>query len=750
MRESRHVVLGLALSSLLTACSGHTANPAVSGDSNAERVSTLGSEASAISFERMARYPEPGWHVPREIGWSADGRTVTYLASESASEKMALFGLDVATGTSRVLVRDTDLERQSSPMSTAEELRRERQRSRIEGITSYRSAKHADVIVIPAGGDLFARTPAGIARLTSTPEPELDPVACNGGQRVAFVRGSELFAVDLATRTETPLTSGSPEGVTHGQSDFNGQEEFDEPSGFFWSPDCEKIALLEVDERKVDEVAVLGFRGGRADLMMQRYPATGRTNPSVRVGIVDVSTKRTTWLTLPGTEARYVARFRWAADGKSLYFQALSRDQKRLTLLRADAATGEATELFSETSNTWIEFAEARPLEKRDALLWVSGSGAHRHLELYDGTSAKRLARLTSGEWDVVELLGVDASEQHAIISATKDAPLDRHTYRVALDGSSIQRLTPEPGVHRVTLDPLGQRFVDVHSAIDRLPEAVIRAADGTIAARLTVPRDSDFETLGIRTPEIVSVPSPSGVNLYGALLRPRAMLPGRRYPVVVMVYGGPGVQTVLNQWSARLFWQHLADRGFVIFQLDNRGSSGRGPAFETPIYGHLGDVELADQLAGLDYLESLPFVERGRAAIYGHSYGGYMAALAMLRAPKRFRLGIAGSPVTDWSLYDTGYTERYMGIPSQNAAGYAASSLAPLASALEGRLFLLHALMDENVHLENTTRLVDALVAANKPFDLLVFPGERHGYRSPTARTYAARRVADYLATHL
>ena len=238
--------------------------------------------------------------------------------------------------------------------------------------------------------------------------------------------------------------------------------------------------------------------------------------------------------------------------------------------------------------------------------------------------------------------------------------------------------------------------------------------------------------------------------NLYGMLLKPRDMKANRRYPAIVMVYGGPGVQTILNQYNPRLLWQHLADRGFVVFQLDNRGSTGRGHAFESPIYRKMGDVELEDQLRGLDWLQQKPFVAKERCGIYGHSYGGYMAAMAMLRAPLRFKAAVSGSPVIDWRYYDTGYTERYMSTPQANPDGYATSELSHLASKLAGKLFVIHALMDENVHFAHTAKLIDALVAADKDFEMLVFPGERHGYRSSKARRYAYRRVVDFFVTNL
>ena len=241
-----------------------------------------------------------------------------------------------------------------------------------------------------------------------------------------------------------------------------------------------------------------------------------------------------------------------------------------------------------------------------------------------------------------------------------------------------------------------------------------------------------------------------SGDTFHGALLKPRDLQPGVKYPVVVNVYGGPGVQTVFDEWTPSLFWQHMADRGIVVFQMDNRGSTGRGPAFEHPIAGQLGKVELQDQLAGVEYLKTLPFVDGSRIGITGGSYGGFMTALAMFEAPGVFKVGVSAAPVTDWQLYDTAYTERYMGTPKGNAAGYEASDLTKMVGGLTGKLLLIHALMDENVHFQSSAQLIDALVAASKPFDLLVFPGERHGYRSPPARKYALRKVVTYFADNL
>jgi dipeptidyl-peptidase-4 len=356
---------------------------------------------------------------------------------------------------------------------------------------------------------------------------------------------------------------------------------------------------------------------------------------------------------------------------------------------------------------------------------------------------------LTRGH-QAFDLHGLSADGKALYATTNRDFVLGRQLDAIAVEGDAPTRtLTPERGVHQVEVAKDGT-FVDVHSASDRLPTAVLRGDDGAVRARLPVGRDDDLEALDLRLPRLVSLMH-DGVELHGAVLPPRDHDPARRYPLVLMVYGGPGVQTVLDRWSPRPLWQHLADRGFFVAQFDNRGSSGRGGPFAQAIHGRLGEVELADQEAALRHLLAAePSIDAGRVGIYGHSYGGFLSAMAMLTRPGLFRAAVSGSPVTDWRLYDTGYTERYMGLPDANADGYAASRLPDRAPALEGRLFLLHGFMDENVHLEHTARLVDALVAAGKPFDLLLFPSERHGYRSPVARSYANRRVVDFLVENL
>jgi len=325
--------------------------------------------------------------VPRSIAYSPDAKWVTFLQSEKHDDEMALFAFDRQSKEVRVLVRADDLSAPKEPLSRDEELRRERERKRTKGITSYVWAKRSPVLVIPFGGDIFARRTDGtMVRLTETPEPEIDPQPCDTGERVAFVRKGELWTIDLATRKEVALTKGAPAGVTRGLSDFNGQEEFHEHRGYFWSPRCDRIAYLEVDERGVEQVPILGFREGRADWMMQRYPVVGGKNPVTRIGIVEVATRRTSFLRLPaeGSQEKYLGRFVWAHDGRALFFQTLSRDQRRRELVRVDAVSLAAKVIATEESPTWVAFSDIRALERSTRLLVTTDRSGFRHIEILD------------------------------------------------------------------------------------------------------------------------------------------------------------------------------------------------------------------------------------------------------------------------------------------------------------------------------------------------------------------------------
>jgi len=444
----------------------------------------------------------------------------------------------------------------------------------------------------------------------------------------------------------------------------------------------------------------------------------------------------------------------WTPAGE-LMAELENRAQTKLQLVRFDLATGEPTVVLEETSDVWINLHQAfSALEKgtgelAGAFVWASERSGFRHLLLVDA-GGRVIRELTSGEWMVDSLVGVDEERGLVYFTGTKDTPTEQHLYRVPLAGGEIVKLTTEPGMHGIAMDRTYTVFVDTHSTLDAPPSVSIRIAeDGTLRHRVATPADPRVKELALTPPELVTLPTRDGVTLHGAIYRPAGVGP---FPVIVSVYGGPHAQRVTNGWDLTVDMraQYLRSRGYLVFKLDNRGSARRGLAFEGAIKNDLGNLEIQDQVDGVKWLVDQGLADPKHVGIYGWSYGGYMAAMALARAPETFKVGIAGAMVSSWDGYDTHYTERYMGTPASNPEGYAASSVMTHVDKLDGKLMIVHGLIDENVHFRHSARMVDALVKARKPYELLLFPGERHMPRAEGDRVYMEERMRDYFDAHL
>ena len=466
----------------------------------------LAADASPVTFERMATFPSPGWQVPRNIQFAPDGATITFLQSEKQGEQMAMFELNAASGAIRKLISASDVANTDAPMSVEEELRRERQRKRIKGITDYAWAKKSNAMVLPLAGDVFLRSSDGsIAQLTNTEAPEIDPRICASGKRIAYVRDRELWAYDVPTNTERQLTRNAPDGVSRGLTDFNGQEEFGQAHGFFWSTDCETIAFLEVDERKVGQIPILGYRQNGDNFMRQRFPRTGTDNPSVRIGIVSATGGEPRWVAMDAAiaEQPYWVDFRFSSDGKQLFAQAIHRNQKSLQLVRIDVDAARATPLLKQSSPHWIDASMMHLDRSGKWFAWTAETGGHIHLQVRDASNGKLIAWRTAGGWDVTGVLGSDPSGDSIYVMGTSKRGTERHLFAIPRKGDEPigdpAPLTELAGVHSVALGPKGQRFVDVHSAADRPPKATVMSTKGQTLHQLPVPRDADFDALKIK-----------------------------------------------------------------------------------------------------------------------------------------------------------------------------------------------------------------------------------------------------------
>ncbi len=576
-------------------------------------------------------------------------------------------------------------------------------------------------------GDLFLlHTETGAwEQLTATSEAERDPKLSPDGRLVSFRRGHDLYVLDIATKKVRRLTTDGSAKLLNGELDWVYPEELEISTAHWWSPDGSAIAYLQLDVSREPMFPQVDLTGTHARLEPELFPQPGTPNADVRVGVVPIAGGATRWMDLGDTRDRLIARVYWSPDSRALAIERLNRVQSRLDLWMADAASGAARSVLSEQDKYWINVNDLfRFLKDGKHFLWGSERDGFLHMYLY-GNDGKLENQITRGEWEVTAVAGVDEGAREIFYVSTEASPLERQLYRIGLNGKHKERLTASKGTHAVSMAGGCGFYLDTHSSLKSPPETTLHKRDGTQLSVWREAAEIDYEILPA---EIVEVKAAGGTRLYGRMIKPADFTPAKKYPVIVMIYGGPGAQAVVDQWAGVNWDQALAQRGFLIWQLDNRGSSGRGHAFESAIYHHMGEHELKDQQEGIRYLASTGFADTSRMGIHGWSYGGYMTLYTLCNAPDLFRAGIAGAPVTDWRNYDSIYTERYMGLPEENRDGYRASSPIGKAENLKAKLMIAHNMEDDNVHFQNSLQMAAALERAEKRFQMVVFPQKAHG----------------------
>ena len=676
--------------------------------------------------------------------WSPDGKRLAY---ERNGE---LWVYEIGRGARRSVISLKSLETKAVPF--VKPLEYDWQNRRVREARLQWSPP-GDGMLVAAGGDLFwVRLADGAAEpLTASPEEERDPKLSPDGGAVAFRRGPDLYVLEIASRKVTRLTADGSATLRNGQPDWVYPEEFNLGTAFWWSPDSRQIAYLQFDLSPTPLFPQVDWLELRARFEPQRYPKAGQPNADVRVGVTPRYGGPTRWIDTGDPRDRLLARADWMPDSRRLALQRLNRVQNRLDLLEADAGTGETSLLLAEQDPYWINVGDDRYFFQRGGrFLWGSERDGFRHLYLYERKgSGWKTKQLTRGSWEVTELAGVDEERGWIYYLATEASPLERHLYRVRTEGGAPERLTRTPGTHAISLAPDHLHYLDTFSSVTSPPRRTLHEASGREIGVYDEGNRAAADEFDILPTEFVSLKTSDGVLLYGRLLKPARFDLKKKYPAVVQIYGGPHGQAVKNAWAGLSWEQAMAHRGFVIWQLDNRGTNGRGHAFETPVFRNLGAQELRDQLEGLRYLRSLGYIDMDRVGLTGWSYGGYLTLYSLVNAPDSFRAGIAGAPVTDWRNYDTIYTERYMGLPEENRAGYEASSPLGKAANLKARLLILHNLGDDNVHFQHALQMADALQQAGKLFTMMIYPQKTHHVSGP-AQKQMHELMARFFEEHL
>lgn len=712
---------------------------------------TAQAPSQPLTLERVFAAPTLTGTAPRLVKLSPDGKLATLLRSRPGdSERYDLWAIDPATGQARMLV-DSEKLGTGAALSEAEKMQRERARiGNLKGIVAYEWSPDGKGILVPLDGDIYlASLDGAVRRLTATKDTELDATVSKTGRFVSFVRGNELYVHDVAAGTERKLTDGASETVSWGLAEFIAQEELGRTRGHWWSPGDKRLAVARVDESGVEVATRAAIGADKTTVFQQRYPRAGTANALVDLYLMNPDGSGRVKVDHGRERDVYLARVDWLADGSGLIVQRQSRDQKRLDVLRVDAASGSSSLLFSDTSDMWINLSDDLKPLKDGSLIFSSERSGHRHLYRW---AKGKTTPLTKGSWVVSEVVGVDEQGGRLFFTANAGRSIERQLYALDYRRAGVKpvQLTRSGTNNSVKMDESG-RLALVTTSYPGQPSQVW-LADGS-GKRLAWIEENRLGGSHPFAPFYDPAIRPTFGRLTAAdgktQLDYRLVMPpgpaGKRAPVLVTVYGGPQAQDVQNGFLSPLD-QYLVQRGYALFTVGNRGQEGRGTDFQRPAYRALGGVEVADQLAGLAWLKRQPGIDPARVAVYGWSYGGYMVLKLLQAAPGAYAAGISGAPVTRWELYDTHYTEHYLGHPDDQGAAYTRASALTDTVKMKDPLLLVHGMADDNVLFQNSTELMAKLQEEKVPFETMVYPGRTHRVAGPNVSVHLWTTILRFL----
>ncbi len=689
--------------------------------------STIAQDKKLPTFEQIFNDAEPRLlqQLPDITGWADDTH---YLEMKRAKgdERPTLYAVDVKSGEEKV-TRDLrafrDLAGKDIDLSAPASMN--------ESWTRLVYEKEKDLFYLNTSTREFKR-------LTETPEEEKNPTLSPDGQSVAFTRANDLYSIELSTGKETRYTADAGLSIYNGWASWVYYEEIlgraSRYRAFWWSPDSRHIVFFRFDDTRVPEFPIYSSEGQHGFLEKERYPESGDPNPSVRIGVVVAGDPHPPlWAAFDETVDQYFGTPFWTPDGKQVLVQWMNRGQDTLKIFGVSPATGARTEIYAEHQPSWVDWFESIDFVGTSGdFILKSDRDGWAHLYRYSATGVLK-NRITSGEWAVSKAELVDPARGFVYFTGKKESSTRTDLYRVGLDGKGLKRLTFGEYTHSITLSPGGSYFVSRYGNLTTPTRAAIHASGGGLVRDLGDSKTRECENYSLAKTELVRVETPDGYALPMTITLPVNLQPGKRYPVLVSVYGGPASGTVSERWGG-LAAQWWAQEGLIQVSVDHRGSGHFGKTGEALMHRNLGKWEMNDYIEAVKWLRNRPYVDSSKICITGGSYGGYVTALALTYGADYFTHGVALYSVTDWRLYDSHYVERYMDAPAENPDGYRFGSVMTHAGKYKGHLLIVHGTMDDNVHMQNSIQLIDTLEMLGKHFQLLLYPGGRHGWGGPKA----------------
>ena len=686
-----------------------------------------------------------GRQGPRDVNWFEDGRRYSYIDIDPSNRTPVIRAFDPATGADAILftTAGVNFPGTSEPFS----------------YDSFQWAQDSKHLVFQSNfqpifrrsgiSDFYIYSLADHSMQLATKGARTGELSPNGAM-LGFERDGDMYVTTLSNHQEKRLTRDASEHVYNGHFDWVYEEEFGLAQAWKWSPDSRYIAYWQLNDSAEPVIQLSDYSGFHQEWEQLRIPQVGDSNATVRIGVVNVSSGQNTWLDVGEKGEYYIPRIYWTSRPDTVAVITLNRPQNKMTLYFFDVRTGGRREVMSETSKTWIDvydfYAGVEDMmtfpSNSTQFFWLSDRDGFQHLYRYD-YSGKLVNQVTHGNWSVTRVEGSDAKNQTIYYTSTEASPLQRQLYSVHFDGTGEHRITTAEGNHRIDMAPTATYFIDRYSSVKQPTQVELWSAAGQKLRTLenNAATSKWLETHVYAPTELFSFTTSDGTRLDGSMIKPIPFDPGKRYPVIFDIYGGPGSQQVYDQFGASGWDQWLAQEGYIVIGLNNRGANNYGRDFMKVVYKQLGKYEALDFAEAAKYLSKQSYVDPARIAIIGTSYGGYSTVYTMEMYPEIFRVGVANSPGTDWRLYDTIYTERYMGLLHDNEKGYVESAPTEQAAKMRGKLLLIHSMMDDNVHPQNTMQLLTALTNAGRDADLRIYPPGRHGaaYNAQSARLIRA-----------